>query len=313
MNRLGTAILLAAAALVAGAANPSAPPDLVEASGIAVRAEGKVAIVAGDETPDRLWAVALDDFSKRWDLPFPADIAGMDDVEALAPWGKDGLFIACSQSRTKPRGRTRPARDRLALVTLGPDARTITAGRVYENLRGRLIEHLLREARDALENPAALSEESPKSGGLNVEGLAVWQGRLLVGLRSPAAKGGGAIVIPIRSPEKLFEPGGAEKAPDFGKPLILPAAPGEGIRDLCATDGDVLAVLGPSGEAQTPAPRIVRWNPTTNEIRKVHAKGWEGIAKPEGIALDPQDRLLVVQDQRPPLPQVLFRLELSNP
>jgi hypothetical protein len=95
--------------------------------------------------------------------------------------------------------------------------------------------------------------------------------------------------------------------------MILPAVPGEGIRDLAADGDSVLALLGPSGEANHPKPRIVRWNPATGETQAITVRGLDELIKPEGIALDPQRRLLVVQDLRPPITDpTLLRLEMES-
>lgn len=313
---LAACLLLAPAACSPGAApaEPAAPAiALEEASGIVVRGDGKVAVIGGDETPDRLWGVSLDDFTKRWNLPFPPGSPQLHDIEALAPWGKDGVLVVCSQSRTKPKEKIKIGRHRLALVTLSPDARKIIDMRVYDGLRDYLLTHLRQTAAAEIENLDALSLESPLNAGLNVEGLAVWKGELLVGLRSPGAKGGRAIVIPIRGPEKLFDPGAAGKAPDFGKPLFLPTVAGEGVRDMAATDDGVLVLLGAQTDAKDPPYRVVRWNPETGRIAPVHVKGLRDVGKPEGIAPDPQGWLLVVQDLKSPGDKaVLFCLEMRD-
>ena len=293
-------------------AGAPAPVDFIEASGICVRGGGKAAVIGGDETPDRLWGVSLGDFAKRWELPFPEGTPPIDDVEALCPWGGNQLFVICSQSKTKPHQKIKIERERLALVTLSDDARRILATAVHDGLRDELLAHLAAGGRNLIENPVALAEGTPINGGLNVEGLAAWKGQLLVGLRSPAGRGG-ALVVPIRGPEQLFSPLAPSARPDFGKPMILPAVPGEGIRDLAADGDSVLALLGPSGEASHPKPRVVRWNPATGETQAITIKGLDELLKPEGIALDPQGRLLVVQDLRPPFTDpALLRLEMES-
>lgn len=311
----GGLILLAGCQNQGQAGGPGPSSDsrvaLLEASAITVRAEGKVAIVGGDETRARLWAVSLDNLSKRWELPYPPGAQPLDDIEALAPWGKNDLFVCCSQSRTKPHSRVKPERNRLALVTLSPDAREVTSVRIYDGLRDHLLSYLGARAADLVENTEAIAGGSPATGGLNVEGIALWQDQLLVGLRSPVAKGG-AIVIPIKNPARLFEAALSRNAPEFGQIMILPTGPGEGIRDMCATGGAVLIILGASGEVYKTKPRIVRWDPAKNTLTPLRVPGFKHIAKPEGIAVDPQGRLLIVQDQLPPLPQVLFRLEVRQ-
>jgi len=289
------------------------PVDLVEASGIAVRGAGKVAVIGGDETKDRLWAVDLADLAKRWELPLPPGLPMLDDVEALAPWGEHALFVACSQSRTRTRERVKPERNRLALVALSSDAREVRGTAVFEGLRDHLVTRLLAGGAVPLADPQAVAGQVAARGGLNVEGLAAWKGRLLVGLRSPTAREGGAIVIPIRNPEALFA-GGAAARPDLDKPIVLPTAPGEGIRDMAADGDAILVLLGPRGDVPEADFRVVRWNPDTGDLKEVRAPGLADIAVPEGIAPDPDGGLLVVQDRKPPLPkQILFRLKVADP
>jgi hypothetical protein len=164
-----------------------------------------------------------------------------------------------------------------------------------------------------LADPAAVADDRPQAGGFNIEGIAVWKGKLLVGLRAPTAKGGGAIVIPIDHPERLFDPGGQSRPLEMGKPYVLPAKPGEGIRDLCSDGDTVLVILGPTGDGGEPRPRLARWNPETGDLKPLHAKGFDRIDRPEGLALDPDGRLIVVQDQKAPLTKpILFRLTLDD-
>ena len=283
---------------------------LIEASGLAVRGDGKVAVVAGDETSDLLWAVALDDFSKRWELPFPAGTPPLNDLESLAPWGKDGLFAICSQSRTKSHVKVKPERVRLAFIALSPDARRILEVSVHEGFRDELIAYLAAQPRDVIQNTATLYAESPNAGGLNVEGAAAWQEDLLIGLRSPAAVKG-AIVVPLRQPDVLLAHPGAPA--DFGPVMIVPAAPGEGIRDMAADGDHIIVLLGAIGDIGS-EPRLIRWDPKTGETAEIRSQGLMDIANPEGIAPDPKGGLLVVQDQKPPLhKKIIFRVATSLP
>ena len=297
----------------AAADPPAGGVDLIEASGIAVRGKGKVAVIGGDETTDRLWAVSLDDFSVRWELVFPPDTPMLDDIEALAPYGDHNLFVSCAQSRTKTEEKDKPERNRLAFITLTEDARRITSMRVYERLRYHLVMHLMDRGRDLFANLGAIAMNGPNRGGLNVEGMAWWKGELLLGLRSPVAKGG-AVVVPIREPTRLFQPEGRQRTPTFGDPIVLPTKPGEAIRDMAADDDGILILLGDQTDAPGPGFRLVRWRPGTRELADVRVKDFGTVPRFEGIAIDPEGRLLVVQDQRLPLPEtILFRLEFEKP
>lgn len=294
-------------------AEAGARVPLIEASGIAVRGGGKVAVIGSDQDASRLFGVSLDDFSKRWYLPYPPGTPPLRDVEALVPWGKMSVLVCCSQRRTRNKDKEKPERNRIALVALSDDARQILHVQVYDHFRGPLVAHLLKELPDRLENPTAVAEGRPQDGGFNMEGAALWKDRLLVGLRAPVAKGGGAIVIPIDYPERLFESGGASRPPEMGKPYVLPTQPGEGIRDMAADGDTLLLILGPSGQWKTPPARLARWNPATGDLVPIHAKGFKHIDNPEGIAPDPEGRLLICQDQKAPISKpILFRLELRK-
>ena len=293
------------------ASEEAGPLPLIEASGLVVRGGGKVAVVCGDEARSRLWGVSLADPARRWTLPFPPDTPTLDDLESLAPWKEHGLFAATSQTRTKTKEKARPARNRLALVTLTPDARRVVGVRVYENLRGDLLRYLTVRCGDLLENVQALVLRGPNDGGLNVEGLAVWRDRLLLGLRSPLTPDG-PIVVPVANPETLFEGG---EPPRFDAPVVLPAGPGEAIRGMTEGGEDtILVLLGPGTDAPGPAQRIVRWWPAENRLEEVNLPALKGIERAEAMALDADGRLLLVTDYRVPTPrQVFYRLQIGKP
>jgi len=293
------------------AAEEAGPLPLIEASGLVVRGGGKVAVVCGDEARSRLWGVLLADPGRRWTLSFPPDTPSLDDLESLAPWKEHGLFAATSQSRTKTKEKTRPARNRLALAILTPDARRVARVRVYENLRGDLLRYLTVRCGNLLENVQALVLRGPNDGGLNVEGLAVWRGRLLLGLRSPLTPDG-PIVVPVTNPETLFE-GGAP--PRFDAPVVLPTRPGEAIRDMAEGGKDtVLVLLGPGTDAPGPPQRVVRWWPAENRLEEVPVPALKHIERAEALSLDSDGRLLLVTDYRAPTPrQVFYRLQIGKP
>ncbi|MFO8012836.1 MAG: DUF3616 domain-containing protein [Phycisphaerae bacterium] len=284
---------------------------LIEASGLVIRGGGKVAVVCGDEARDRLWGVSLDDPGERWILRFPRTTPSLDDLESLAPWGEHNLLAATSQTRTKTKEKTRPARNRLALVSLTPDARRVVGVRVYENLRGDLLRYLTVRCGNLFENVQAIVMRGPNDGGLNVEGMAVWRGRLMLGLRSPLSRGR-PVVVPVANPEAVVEGG---RPPEFDAPVVLPTEPDEAIRGLTeGSDETILVLLGPGTDAPGPSQRLVRWWPQENRLEEVKVPALEGIERAEGLAVDADGRLLLVTDYRLPLPrQVFHRLEMETP
>ena len=317
----GAGVLVLAAALALVGAGGCATEDtssvepgsyvaLVEASGLAIRGGGTAAIVCGDETPDRLWGVNLANTDARWQLIFADRTPPLDDLEALAPWGEHDVVALCSLSRTKTRLKDPAKRKRLALVRLASDARTVLGISVYENLRRDVLRALEGPAGTQLREPDALSAGGPNNGGLNVEGLAVWQGRLLLGLRSPTTVAG-PIVLPITNPEEVF----AGHPPRFDDAVIVPAGPDEGIRSMTAgPDGAVLILLGPVTDAPGPAQRLIRWWPETSRVQDLTVPGLADVSPVEGISLLANGRLLAVSDYKPPLPgPVLHHLAIEGP
>jgi len=299
-----------AAASGEAAAEAKSVVPLIEASGLVVRGGGKVAVVCGDEAPTHLWGVALDDPDRRWRLPFPPGTPALDDLESLAPWGDHDLLAATSQTRTKNKEKARPARNRLALVSLTPDARRITRVRVYENLRGDVLRHLTVRCARLFENVQAIIVRGPNGGGLNIEGMAVWRGRLMLGLRSPLSQGK-PVVLPMANPKALVETGAP---PAFAEPIVLPTEPDEAIRGLTeGPDETLLVLLGPGTDAPGPAQRLVRWWPEENRLEQVNVPAVEGMDRAEALAVDAQGRLVLVTDYRLPQPrQVFHRLEMKG-
>jgi hypothetical protein len=270
-----------------------------------------VAVVCGDEARDRLWGVSLDDPDRRWVLPFPRETPSLDDLESLAPWGAHAVLAATSQTRTKNKEKTRPARNRLALVSLSADARRVVGVRVYENLRGDVLRHLTLRCGNLFENVPAIVMRGPNDGGLNVEGMAVHRNRLLLGLRSPLSNGK-PVVLPITNPEALVETG---RPPAFADPIVLPTEPGEAIRGLTeGPDDTILVLLGAGTDAPGPPQRVVRWWPEENRLEPVGIPAVEGMERAEALAVDADGRLVLVTDYRLPQPRKVFhRLEMGKP
>jgi hypothetical protein len=291
-----------------------ARPYLPEASGVVVRLEGELAVVAGDESARNLWAFETADPHYVWALPLPE--LSLDDLEALAPDPSDerSLYAITSQALTKNKRKSKEARNRLARITLREDGTGIEEVRHYDGLRGHLIAHLERTLGGELADRRALREESPLAGGLNVEGAAAFDGGLLLGLREPRLADGRAIVVPLLDPEALVR--GTSAAPRLGAPLLVRVPDGQAIRGMSEVRDAILLLLGPTsaGEAaDAPAQgfQLARWKPGTEETRVLDV-GLSGFGKPEGIAAV-GDGLLAVDDSETPCEQdVVARVTLPD-
>jgi hypothetical protein len=99
--------------------------------------------------------------------------------------------------------------------------------------------------RESPEEVVRLSYGRPKGVGANVEGIAVFGGRLYVGLRTPTDDGDAFILS--ASIEALFEGG---HTPLVEKTEVIRVRLGRdaGIRDLAATRNGLLVLAGPTGD-----------------------------------------------------------------
>lgn len=90
--------------------------------------------------------------------------------------------------------------------------------------------------------------------GLTVEGLAVYEGRLYVGLRAPCLGGDSAAVLSVDAAALFTD------ADDVRPALhLLRLGPGRGVRDLAASPWGVLVLAGPVGEEPGPY-SLYHWN-----------------------------------------------------
>lgn len=123
----------------------------------------------------------------------------------------------------------------------------------------------LTESVDVVPCEKASNTDSQKRG-VNIEGLAVKDGRLFFGFRSPAV--GGAAKILSVDVERLFSGGGADP-----KLFTLFLGPGRAVRDLSPVSDGILVLAGPD-EAETSKDAgwaVARWNPKASEA-VVHPK-----------------------------------------
>ena len=257
----------------------------------AVRSDGSVLWVAGDETATVERLVAEDDgwgnqvsfpLAELVDLPGPDDEEA--DVEGLA---RDGGFLWAVGSHSLRRKRIKDkhdgakALDRLATVE-GQANRQVLLRIPVQEVDG--LPRPVREAeladgevhraasfgsrgkdlRDLLEDDEHLAPflaVPGKDNGLDVEGIAVRGDRVLLGLRGPVLRGW-AFVLELRPHVDEDEPDRLRLAElDDGRRYrkhVLDLS-GLGVRDLCPHGDDLLVLAGPTMDLDGPV-HVFRWH-----------------------------------------------------
>lgn len=314
----------------------------------AVRTDGRVLWLAGDETATIERLVADDEgepgeygdqltfhLADLVELPGPADEEA--DIEGIA---RSGPFLWAVGSHSLKRKKVKPKHDdvkalkRLAQVSgeanrqilvripvrdvdglpcLVPQAVAST-----EPVRAAVFGVEGDDLRDLLGDDDHLAPFLPipgKDNGLDIEGIAVREDRVYLGLRGPVLRGW-AFVLELRPHADPDEPGRLRlgEFPD-GKPYRKHALDlgGLGVRDLCPDGDDILVLAGPSMDLDGPV-RVYRWQDACRSdspdvvrgdelSRELDLAYGEGCDHAEGIGLigPPKDgRLLVVYDSPSP-------------
>jgi hypothetical protein len=304
----------------------------------AVRSDGRCLWIAGDETATVERLTELDfgygdhvTFRLADAVALPGGPDDEVDVEGLARHGPY-LWAVGSHSRRRKRIKTKhddaksvrrlakvtdePSRHvvaRLAIVD-GPDGLPAIAPAGTATPQGHTnavlpggISAVLGED----EHLAPFLAIPGKDNGFDVEGVAVHGESLYLGLRGPVLRGW-AVVLEVW-PVAGAEPGQLELAPQpdgtvYRKHFL--DLGGLGVRDLCPDGGDLLVLAGPSMDLDGPV-RVIRWQDALGEdppqvvrtaslTHELELPYGEGDDHPEGIALLPGRRLLIVHDSPAP-------------
>ena len=143
----------------------------------------------------------------------------------------------------------------------------------------------LREAiRDA--RGVGASYDKPLSqNGVNIEGIAVKDGRMHVGFRGPSVDGNGFILSV--DADAVF---GKKKMHAAAHALAL--GPTTGIRDLAAVRDGILILTGPVND-QPVTPAVFLWNEKTSALKKLGE-----LAIPEAYRKHKAETLLVLRDEK---------------
>ncbi len=248
--------ILALLATACGAENAQVRKALTSA-GVAIKVEGEFAagdelsglcsldnkqfVVVSNETRSAQTAVFDDAAGKLTagaQIPFlvgPGD-AEMD-LEAVAADATSGhFFVMGSHAVSKKKGKSRPEQQVLYRFTLDDkgEAKDVRLGSLTGILEKTTV------IRTALGQPL-------QEGGLNLEGLAFWNGKLWVGLRAPVTSDGTAFLLEIPA-EAPFLP-----LTDTPAAKVHSVALGKniGIRDLSASKAGLIIAAGESGAPAT--------------------------------------------------------------
>ncbi|MEU4689271.1 DUF3616 domain-containing protein [Actinoplanes sp. NPDC023714] len=259
----------------------------------AVRTDGKVVWLAGDETAtiERLTADDEDKPSEYADersfrLADLVDLPGADpdeeaDIEGIARTGRF-LWAVGSHSlrrrQIKDRHSGPKALKRLSRIT-GQDNRQILVRIPVEDVDGLPtlvpsavvdgeVHHAaglaprdnIRELLRDDEHLAPFLAIPSKDNGLDIEGIAVQGDRVYLGLRGPVLRGW-AFVLELRPYVLATDPTRLRLRPfEDGLPYrkhVLDLD-GLGVRDLCPSGDDLLVLAGPTMDLDGPV-RIYRW------------------------------------------------------
>ncbi|WP_433791014.1 DUF3616 domain-containing protein [Actinoplanes sp. CA-252034] len=307
----------------------------------AVRLDGRALWIAGDETAtiERLIADNAEqpaEFGQetRFRLADFVDLPGLDadeeaDVEGLARtshflWAVGSHSLRRKQIKDRhegPKALRRLARvegqdNRQILVRLPvtdidgvpTPVREITVDGVRHRAAALSARDDLRRLLRDDEHLAPFLPIPGKDNGLDIEGIAVRDDRVFLGLRGPVLRGW-AFVLELRPYVLATEPGRLrlhrfEDGLPYRKHVL--DLEGLGVRDLCPAGNDLLVLAGPTMDLDGPV-RIYRWHdacvaevPTivrhdliTRELELTYG---EGDDHAEGLSMVGTDRVLIVYD-----------------
>ena len=166
---------------------------------------------------------------------------GKPDTEGLAL--ADGYIYTMGSHSCSGGGKFRPSSFLLSRFRVAADSAPDAPGTVERSWR-------LADALVASEVGAAYGKK--KDDGTNVEGIAVADGLVYAGLRTPLLDNRAVIVTaPVA---QLFAPGVAPLDPSVVRTWRVPLGPGSGVRDLAALDGGKLLILSGPTHIQTDVP-----------------------------------------------------------
>ena len=222
------------------------------------------------------------------------------DGEAVA-YEEPYFYVIGSHGCSRKKGEFRPSSFLLARIRIDKERSPFDLnGNPSPSGAPGSVETTFRVA-DVLQQATQISAYFGKDlnadNGLNIEGMAVMDGKLVLGLRAPSV-GGKAFVLRV-DPASLF----ASQAGLVSEPELIALAVGQdaGIRDLAALpDGRLLVLSGPAQEQRNIPYDLFILEPRTGEMIKVGSIKNEGEGKAEAVTVleanKDELRLLVLFD-----------------
>lgn len=261
------------------------------------RIEDKL-IIGGDEEPQSLWVSSPTEKLSK----IQVSNARWDDLEGLATIDSSYFFATTSHSRTK-KAKRKPEREQLMLFSF--KSNKIEKSNSW-GLREQVIMHLEKSFGKEIDIKTVESA-SPDDGGLNIEGLAYFDGKLYLGLRSPVTKSGKAIILTITNAKDLLTNG----SPTFDKSIVVDLD-GGGVRSLDADKSGLLILSGSrNDENEVFGLRKLSWGDLS--LQKIRIEGFQNLIRPEGVVNENNGYTTFVQDFEAPQNQdIIVRLKTEN-
>lgn len=219
----------------------------------------------------------------------PSKLLALQDVEGLATEGDVVYLIGSHQGKSG--GKRRQDREFLVRAKWKKDKEELEVRDAQYELLGRLVDSL----KDHLAQGHPLLGDEPDLGQVNVEGLAVCDDQLLLGLRAPLDRQRHALILAADADEWLTAPAA------FEPEVMSVDLQGAGVRGLECGERGLVILSGPASDAPGPVAAIYSYDLETGAIvrapRQVQSlvQTRSGSA-PEGICALGANRWVVVAE-----------------
>jgi hypothetical protein len=211
-----------------------------------------------------------------------SDAKNDPDAEAVA-YAKGYFYVSGSQGRGRHGNKSGKASYAVLRFPVDPATGVppfkVTEKKVVGEVESSTrLRKVIKEACVVRDNlPADCSirkfyDQALKGGGVNIEGLAVKDGRMHFGLRGPSNKGN-AYLLSVDA-EAMF----TKHADLNSKATSLPLGPNTGIRDLAAVSDGILVLAGPT-RSEAARYAVWLWDGVGNNARKLATLDLSGIKK----------------------------------